>query len=387
MTKTTTRNKQYNGDHAVLYLSLELGAAKWCLGFSTGLGQKPRRRTIEAGNTEIFQKEIAAAKKRFRLPQNTHVKSCYEAGRDGFWLHRYLTSVGVENIIIDSSSIEVKRKKRRAKTDRLDLEKMLLMLIRYSLGEKKVWSIVRPPSPEEEDRRQMHRELKSIKREATRTTNRIRGLLATQGIRISQSMDLEGEKLDAIRTWDGEPLREGLKNRLRREWKHVLFLKEQISELTAIRRKQHKEESEPDIKKIKQLSWFCGIGQESSWVLVRELFGWRSFQNRRELASLTGLTPTPYDSGSSIREQGISKSGNRHVRAIAIEMAWAWLRYQPDSSLTLWFNKRFADAGKRARKVGIVALARKLIIAFWKYLEWGLIPDGAKFKTQEMRIR
>jgi transposase len=387
MTPKTTHDKQYNENQAVLYLALELGATKWELGFSTGLGQKPRRRTIEAANTELFQKEVAAAKKRFKLSPDTRVKSCYEAGRDGFWLHRYLTSVGIENIIVDSSSIEIKRRKRRAKTDRLDLAKLLLMLIRYNYGERKVWNIVRPPSPEEEDRRQIHREMKSLKREKTRTTNRIRGLLATQGIRMLRRLDLERERLEAIRLWNGARLAENLKRRLDREWEHVLFLNEQIKALTATRRKQHKEEKEPDIGKIKQLGGLCGIGQESSWIMVRELFGWRKFRNRRELASLTGLTPTPYDSGGSVREQGISKAGNRHVRAIAIEMAWAWLRYQPESELTIWYNQRFAEAGKRARKVGIVALARKLIIALWRYLEWGLLPEGARLKAQELRIR
>ena len=159
MTPKTTHDKQYIENRPVLYLALELGATKWELGFSTGLGQKPRRRTIEAANTESFQKEVAAAKKRFKLLPDTYVKSCYEAGRDGFWLHRYLTGIGIKNVIVDSSSIEIKRRKRRAKTDRLDLVKLLLMLMRYHFGEKKVWSIVRPPSAEEEDRRQIHREL------------------------------------------------------------------------------------------------------------------------------------------------------------------------------------------------------------------------------------
>jgi transposase len=173
----------------------------------------------------------------------------------------------------------------------------------------------------------------------------------------------------------------GLKSRLKREWAHASFLKRQIVELEAGRRSELKEGKEPDLAKIEQLQTLQGIGPESSWIMVRELFGWRQFRNRREVGSLVGLTPTPYDSGDSTREQGISKAGNRHVRAIAIEMAWSWVRYQPDSTLTLWFVKRFCEAGGRSRKIGIVALARRLLIALWKYLEWGLVPDGARLKA------
>jgi len=381
MTKKTTRSEQYTGNQQSLFLALELGAKDWKLGFSTGLGQKPRRRTIESGKTDQLQKEIEAAKKRFGLPARAAVKSCYEAGRDGFWLDRYLTSVGIQNIIVDSSSIEVNRRKRRAKTDKIDVGKLLLMLIRYHFGEAKIWSVVRVPSPEDEDRRQLHRELRAAKKEKIRTTNRIRGLLASQGIRMTPGMSLEEEQLDAIRLWDRKALGERLKNRLRREWAHVLFLRKQIAEIEASRRKEVKEHKAPDLEKIEQLTTLQGIGPESSWVMVRELFGWRRFRNRREVASLIGVTPTPYDSGQSRREQGISKAGNRHVRAIAIEMAWSWLRYQPDSRITRWFIKRFADGGPRARKVGIVAVARRLVIELWRYLEWGVLPEGARLKA------
>lgn len=381
MTKKAARDDQYTGNRQVLFFALELGATSWGLGFTTGLGQKPRRRTIEAGQTELLHMEIESAKKRFGLSRNTQVKSCYEAGRDGFWLHRHLTSSGIHNIIVDSSSIEVNRRKRRVKTDKMDVGKLLMMLIRYHYGEEKIWSVVRPPSAEEEDRRQLHRELRAAKKERTRTTNRIRGLLASQGIRITHGMNLEDKQLDAIRLWDGSPLREGLKGRLRREWAHVLFLKRQISQLETIRRKEVKEKKEPDLEKIQRLKELQGIGPESAWVLVRELFGWRRFRNRREVGSLIGLTPTPYDSGQTKREQGISKAGNRHVRAIAIEMAWSWLRYQPESAIAEWFKKRFAEGGPRARKIGIVALARRLVIQLWRYLELGIVPEGARLKT------
>ncbi len=381
MAKKATRSNQYSGNQVVLFLALELGASKWELGFSTGLGQKPRRRTIEGADTTALETEIGLAKKRFGLSKDTPVVSCYEAGRDGFWLHRYLTSAGIKNVIVDSSSIEVNRRKRRAKTDKIDVGKLLFMLIRHHQGECKVWSIVRVPSPEEEDRRQLHRELRAAKKEKTRTTNRIKGLLAAQGIRIIGRMDLSDERLETLRLWNGAGLGEGLKNRLGREWRHVQFLNQQISELEATRRSQLKEGKEPDLRKIEQLKKLQGIGPESSWIIVRELFGWRKFRNRREVGSLVGLTPTPFKSGDLTTEQGISKAGNRHVRAVAIELAWSWVRHQPDSKLTLWFMKRFSEAGKRGRKVGIVALARRLMIDLWRYLEWGVIPEGAQLKV------
>ena len=383
MTKKSTRNVQYSENAVVLFLALELGTSRWELGFSTGSGQKPRRRTIEGGDTAVLKTEIALARSRFGLPKDTRVVSCYEAGRDGFWLHRYLTSVGIDNVIVDSSSIEVNRRKRHVKTDKMDVGKLLLMLIRYHQGEHKVWSVVRVPSSEEEDRRQLHRELRAAKKEKTRTTNRIKGLLATQGVRIKGRMDLSNERLSAIRLWNGAALGEGLKNRLRREWQHVVFLIGQIRELEATRQSELKQAEAPDLAKIEQLKRLQGIGPESSWVIVRELFGWRKFRNRREVASLIGLTPTPHDSGDSKREQGISKAGNRHVRAIAIEMAWSWVRYQPGSKLTRWFMKRFSEAGTRSRKVGIVALARRLMIELWRYLEWGVMPEGAQLKAHQ----
>jgi len=382
MAKKATRNTQYNQDQSVLFMALELGATKWELGFSIGFGQKPRRRTIEAGETKVLRTEIGIAKKRFGLSEGASVKSCYEAGRDGFWVDRYLRSIGVENVVVDSSSIEINRRKRRAKTDSLDVGKLLTMLMRYDSGEHKVWSIVRVPSAEEEDRRQLHRELRSAKKERTRTTNRIKGLLASQGIRLEGQLNLNNKALGAMRLWNGARLGEGLKSRLRREWEHVRFLQEQIKEMEATRRSQLQAGKEPHLAKVQQLTKLRGVGPESSWVLVRELFGWRKFNNGREVGSLVGVTPTPYDSGTTTREQGITKAGNRHVRAVAIELAWSWLRYQPKSKLTLWFIKRFADAGKRGRKIGIVAVARRLMIELWRFLEGGVLPEGAQLKAE-----
>ena len=382
MSKRTTCNIEYSENRQALFLAFDLGESKWELGFTIGLGQKPRRRTIEGGDREALQEEIAAAKKRFGLPEDTRVKSCYEAGRDGFWLHRYLVSVGIDNIVVDSSSIEVNRRKRRAKTDSLDVGTLLSMLVRFYLGDGKIWSVVRVPSVEEEDRRQLHRELRTLKKERTRTTNRIKGLLASQGIRVEGRLDLGDKRLDEMRLWDGQPLPAALKGRLEREWQHVLFLKKQIAALEAIRKSLLKGGKEPDIEKIQQLNKLQGIGIESSWVIVRELFGWRQFRNRRQVGSLIGLTPSPFNSGKTVREQGISKAGITHVRAVSIELSWSWIRHQPKSKLTRWYVERFADGGPRARKVGIVALARRLMIDLWRFLEYGVVPEGAELKAQ-----
>jgi len=380
MTKKTARKNEYSENQQVLFMAFELGASKWVLGFSIGLGQKPRKRSINAGDLEALQKEIKAARDRFALSENTKVKSCYESGRDGFWIHRYLESIGVQNYVIDSSSIEVNRRRRRAKTDSLDVDGLLKLLIHHHLGEKKAFSIVRVPSEEEEDRRHLHRALQTLKKEKTRTTNRIRGLLITQKIRMPR-LDLSDRQLKAIRLWNGKGLGEGLKGRLRLEWQRVLQLKEQIRALQAERQSQLKDQKRPEIAQVQQLNKLRSIGLESSWPVVHELL-WRDFQNGRQVGAFVGLAPSPYDSGDSKREQGISKAGNRHVRAIAIELAWSWVRHQPNSKLTLWFKQRFGGAGKRARKVGIVAVARRLMIELWRFLQTGAIPEGALLKAQ-----
>jgi transposase len=380
MTKKTTRKDEYNGNQQALFMAFELGASRWVLGFSIGLGQKPRKRTMDAGNLKALQQEIKAAKERFGLSENAAVKSCYESGRDGFWLHRYLQTIGVQNLVIDSSSIEVNRRRRRAKSDGLDAEGLLKLLIRHYLGDKKVFSVVRVPSEEEEDRRHLHRGFRTLKKEKTRTTNRIGGLLATQGVRATR-LDLSDRQLDAIRIWNEKGLGKGLKSRLRMEWQRVLQLRQQIRELKAERQSQLKDNERPGIAQVKQLNLLRAIGPESSWTIVHELL-WRDLRNRRQVGALVGLVPTPYDSGESNREQGISKAGNRHVRTIAIELAWSWVRHQPKSKLTLWFLRRFGGAGKRARKVGIVALARRLIIDLWRFIQTGAIPEGALLKAQ-----
>jgi transposase len=378
MTETTltpndTPKPQY------LYMSMELGEEKWKLGFTLGLGQKPRLREVDARDRSAVKEEIRLAKERFDLPLNAPVRSCYEAGRDGFWIHRFLLSLGVINLVVDSASIEINRRKRRAKTDKLDARKLLTMLQRYFLGETKVWSVVHVPSVEEEDHRQLHRELMALRAEQTHYTNQIKGLLASQGVVLPFRKDFP-DRLENAQLWDGSPLPAGLQARLVRDLERRDLVHQQIHRLEAEREELVRTSTDPAVQAVRQLLQLQGIGMNSAWVFVMEFFSWRGFHNRREIGSLAGLTPTPYQSGESYREQGISKAGNRRVRVMAVEIAWIWLRYQPKSRLSQWYQERFAEGGRRVRRIGITALARHLLVDLWKYLERGEIPAGASLK-------
>jgi len=380
MTRATRSHKYTGKTSQVLYLSFELGVDEWKLGFSTDLGAKPRVRAVPARDLQRLARELRAAKQWFGLPATAAVRSCYEVGRDGFWLHRYLASTGIDNRVVDSSSIEVNRRRRRAKSDGLDVRKLLSMLLRYHAGESKVWSVLRVPTVDEEDRRQLHRELRTLKKERTRVTNRIQGLLANQGVRVPKCRDL-GARLERMRLWDGAPLPARLQARLQREWEHAQFLHQKIVELERERQQAIRHDRGQAIEKVRHLMRLRGIGPNGAWVYVNEFFGWRQFRNRKEVGAAAGLVPTPYQSGDESREQGISKAGSRHIRAVAIEMAWCWLRYQARSQSSRWFQERFSRGGTRTRKIGIVALARRLLIELWRFLEHGVIPEGAALKA------
>jgi len=368
---------------STLYLAFELGKNTWKLGFTIGMAQQPRERTIPAGALETLQKEITRAKQRFGLPEDACVVSCYEAGRDGFWLHRYLAAHGVTNHVIDSASIEVNRRQRRAKTDRLDVHKLLTMLLRHMAGERKVWSVVRVPSVEEEDRRQLHRELTTAKCDRTRLSNRIKGLLAGHGLQLVLQGDVDAQ-LDQLHQWDGSPLPPALLSRLKRAWQQVCFLTAHIQTLEAQRRAVLRRREDAGVDQVRQLFTLRGIGVNSAWLYVMEFFAWRDFQTPKQVGALAGLTPTPSQSGQSRRELGIAKAGNRHMRAMAIEIAWAWRRFQPTSALSQWYEQRFGHGSARLRKIGIVALARKLLIALWRFLKTGVLPEGAVLKAETL---
>jgi transposase len=382
METTVPKQNQSNSAAAGLYMAFELGEKKWKLAFTVGLGQRPRMRTIGGSDQKAVLQEILRARRRFALSEQAPVLSCYEAGREGFWLHRFLLEQGIRNWVVDSSSIEVNRKRRRVKSDRLDAGKLVQMLLRYDGGDKRVWKTLRVPSPEHEDDRHLHRSLKRFKQERTRLGNRIRGLLKTQGITPSGSLGSWQESdLDGYRDWQGEALREGLKQRLGRELRALQRVRQEIQQMEIDRRQLLHHAPGAKWDQIRQLESLKGIGINAAWTLVMEVFGWRQLKNRRQVGAALGLTPSAYQSGSSYREQGISKEGNRWCRDVIVEVAWMWLHWQPESELTQWFQHRFAAAGKRARKVGIVALSRKLSIQLWRFLQWGEIPPGAVFHS------
>ena len=361
----------------VLYLALELSWKSWKLAFTIGRGQKARLRTICARDLDALLGEILAAKKRFGLAEEAPVVSCYEAGRDGFWIDRFLRTRDVRNIVVDSSSIEVSRRKRRAKSDSLDAAKLVDMLIRWHNGERKVWAVVHVPSAVDEDRRQLHRELIALKCERTAHVNAIKGLLAGLGLQASVGEGFP-ERLEKLRQWDGTAVPAAMRQRLLREFDRWQMIGRQIDELEAERAQQLRECDTPEAAKARQLLTLRGIGVNGASLLVGEFFSWRVFRNRRELGSLAGLTPTPYSSGDTQREQGISKAGNRRVRWMMVQLAWGWLQYQPASVLSQWYQRRFGEGNARQRKIGIVALARKLLIALWRYVDTGEVPEGAE---------
>jgi transposase len=370
---------------APLYLALELGWTSWNLAFTMGMAQKPRLRTIPARDLDGLRREIQRAKQRFGRPDDTPVRSCYEAGRDGFWLDRYLDRNGVRNLVVDASSIEVNRRARRAKSDRIDVTKLLTMLIRYHGGEHKLWSVVNVPTSDDEDRRQPHRELMAVKGERTEHSNRIKGLLASLGLDVAVDEHLP-KRLGLLRQWDGAPVPVELTARILREFERWTLVDRQARDLENAQRRAIRRDETADVEKIRRLLDLKAIGPMSATLFVREFFGWREIKNRRELASLAGLTPTPYASGDTQREQGISKAGNRRLRWMAVEIAWGWLRWQPNSVLSRWYHRRFGSGNARLRKVGIVALARKLLIALWRYLDHGEVPEGAEFTPWEKKL-
>jgi transposase len=326
-----------------------------------------------------LEREVLAAKVRFGLPVDTPVRSCYEAGRDGFWLHRWLGPQGIANVVVDSSSIEVNRKARRAKTDRLDARRLLHLLMRWAGGERKVWSVVHVPSAAAEDDRQLTREMDTVRADRTRVRNRIQGLLATQGVRLALDATFAC-RLGAVVTGDGRPFPAALRARILREWADLATVEARAAVLSDARTTLMTTGQTRVARVARQLTTLRGVADISGALFSAELFGTRTFANGRQLGALTGLVPVPYRSDQRVQDQGISKAGRAELRRVAIQIAWGWVRWQPSSALTQWFERRFAAAGGRARRIGIVALARKLIIALWRYVEHGVIPDGAVLK-------
>jgi transposase len=380
MSQTASR-KDFIAVERRLMMAMELGWTKWRLAFGSVMGQRPWQTVIPARDVAALNLAIRTAKQRFGLPGDCPVFSCYEAGRDGFWIHRLLSGIGITNLVVDSSSIEVKRRARRVKTDRIDASKLLSMLFRHSCGEPDLWSVLHVPTTEQEDARQLVRQIRTAKKDRARSINRIRAVLATQGVAVKMGCRGLLESLESIRIWDGSPLPSGLRRRLECELARHGFLHRQLLNLESERDTRIRNGQDHASKVARHLMTLRSVGEVSASTFSDEL-SWRGIKNRRQVGGLIGLAPSHYQSGASSKQGGISRAGNRHVRGIAIDLAWAWVRHQPKSHLTLWFNRRFARGGPRIRKIGIVALARKLIIALWRYADFGQLPKGALLKTQ-----
>jgi transposase len=330
------------------------------------------------GDEARLEKILRQARRKLGLAEGCQVVSCYEAGRDGFWVHRWLTSLGISNVIVDSSSIKVDRRSKRAKTDRLDAKALVQQLERWWRGDEDRPRDVRVPGVHEEDLRQVDRELLTLSKERTAHVCRMRSLVATHGVRASTSV----VRCDATELcgWDGSPLPQHLHDRLQRERGRLELVEQQMDQLKRHRDQLIRTGSGPAMAMVRQLTLLRGVAETSAWLFVMELFGWREIRNRRQLGSLAGLTSMPYSSGPNHREQGISKAGSRRVRTMAVQIAWSWLRWQPDSALSRWYRERFGGGSERERKRGIVALARKLLIRLWQFLERGEVPAGAVLK-------
>lgn len=369
---------QTNDIKPSLLVAIEMSLKKWVLALAIAGQPKKRIKTVEAGNYLELMAVVAEAKTYFKLPEETAVTFCYEAGRDGFYPYRQLTATGHTVWVIDSASIEVSRRQRQAKTDGVDVVKLLELMQRKARGEEKALRIVRVPDIEVEDQRQISRERKALQKKIQAIYSRIRDLLFAQGYREIPSSVGPLKKWLERRQGLGSCLRE----RIEREIEELVLLEAQLHRVEKLMQAAFQQESQtPIVHAAYVLSQLCGIGFVSGWVLSSELFGWRKFRNRREVGGVLGLTPTPYSSGGYEREQGISKAGNSRARALLVELSWLWLRYQPDSALSVWFRQRFASGGKRMRRIGIVAMARRLAIELWRYVDYGVIPEGARLKV------
>ena len=357
-----------------LYMAMEVSASRWVLAFGVGVGSAVRRRSVAAGDARGLAKELTAARRRFGLAADTPVRSCYEAGRDGFWVHRLLTALGVVNVVVDSSSIEVSRRARRAKTDRLDVERLFRLLCRHWAGERAVWQVVAVPSEAVEDARHQERAVGTLVAERTRWRNRLHGLLATRGLRVRVDARFLA-RLDAARDWAGAGVPPGLRARLAAAWAQLTHLEAALRRARRAQRAEVRTHPTAAATTAMQLHQVRGISVDTALLLAKEVCS-RDLQNRRQVGALSGMVPVPYQSGAAARDQGISRAGLRRVRGRLVEVAWTWLKWQPDSALTQWYQRRFGAAGTRPRRVGIVALARKLLIALWQYTRTGAIPAG-----------
>ena len=368
-------------------MAIELSKTSWIVAVNTPMSEKISRYTSKGcdrnGLLDLIKKIRSRAGREFERP--VEVVSCYEAGYDGFWLHRFLEAHGVRNYVINPASVQVDRRARRAKTDSIDVAQLLRSLMGYLRGDPRVWSVVRVPTVAEEDDRRLHRERDRLLNERVQHVNRIKGLCAVHGIYDYEPLRSNRMlRLEQLRTGDGRELPARVKAEILRELQRL----ELVLQMTKTIEKERnaiasgKASAHANARKIRDLVKIKSIGPEIATVLVGEVF-YRQFDNRQQLGSYVGLTPSHFQSGSMSRDQGISKAGNPKARTTMIELAWMWLRFQPNSALSLWFRERVGSAKGRIRRIAIVAVARKLLISLWRYLETGQVPTGAVLYTSK----
>ncbi len=361
-----------------LWVALELSLSKW--GLSAAVEGPPRKRvkTVAGGDYPALLEAVTEFKVRFKRPLEAPVVFCYEAGRDGFYPYRRLTELGHDVWVIDSASIEVSRHRRNAKSDGIDADKLVELMQRQAGGERRALRIVRVPNASVEDQRQLPRERETLLTDRRRLLNQIESVLFLHGYREMP------QRSGALKDWLEQPRELGapLRERLQRDVERLALVESQLAGVEKRMKEQLHEAQSGRIGRVAlALMPLCGIGLIGAWVLASEIYGWRQFRNRKEVGSALGLTPTPYRSGNDQREQGISKAGNKRARSLLVELSWLWLRYQPDSALSRWFRERFSSGGKRLRRIGIVAVARRLAVALWRYTAQGVVPDGARLKS------
>jgi transposase len=383
ISQTTAQKRSHRQwDDATLYASLELSQATWLVTSLSPGSEKMSKYSTPGGDGAALLGLLRRLQ--VRAEQITggpiEIVVIQEAGLDGFWVHRLLDANGIESHVVDPASIAVPRRRRRAKTDAIDGETLLRTLLAWQRGEPRVCAMVVPPTPEQEDRRRTSRERAVLLQERIRHVNRIKGLLAGQGITDYEPLHKDRRAhLAALKTGDGQPLPLRLKAELLREIELIELLIRQIAEVE-VERDTVELDAEGNQSPVALLARLKAIGPQIAAVLYLEGL-YRSFANRREVAAYAGLVPTPWRSGTIDREQGISKAGNRRLRHIMIELAWLWVRHQPDSALSRWFRARVGTERGRIRRVAIVALARKLLIALWRYVTHGEVPEGAVLKA------
>lgn len=373
----TIRSAMTSVSGAALFVSFELGKKEWKLGLTSGVGV-PVVKSVPAGDLGAVQQVLTTARQRLGVPTDAPVWSCYEAGRDGFWLHRALAALGVGNRVVDSASIEVNRRARRAKTDHLDARKLVLMLVRVVSGEPDVWHEVRVPTGEVEAARHVSRERSALVAEQTRLNNQIGSYLAACGCVVGRRARRRASWWTTVRDWAQAPLPAPIQARLARAEGRLALVAEQLTALDA--QQAAATATAASTSALGRLVHLKGVATTSASTLLAEGLVWRAFRNRREIGGLLGFAPTPYNSGTVERDQGIRRAGNKRLQAVSIQLAWNWVRWQPASALTQWYQAQYAG-GRRMRRVGIVALARKLLIALWRYATAGVVPTGAVLKT------